>query len=233
MPDTLRTEDRRGRYPCEPAVLKGSELRLPARQIPWKGVRMRAYVVRVGIDQTFGGWDSPVDPETNEFVYVPIPESREMRTEFATPYGVVLPALDTFGETHPAALLNSVQSCRILSLQTCTSILISNTSRTATMACGAARALLISAAAMSSSSTAGLRPVAALPAPARLCARRPFPRSEVVRLESVAEARWSENAHTRCVGTRGAMSSFAPNAALVADCAGAFRSVGFEIEPIG
>jgi len=35
---------------------------------------MRAYLVRVGIDQAFGGWNAPVDPVTGAFVYVPIPE---------------------------------------------------------------------------------------------------------------------------------------------------------------
>lgn len=35
---------------------------------------MAGILVRVGIDQTFGGWNAPVDPESGEFVYVPIPE---------------------------------------------------------------------------------------------------------------------------------------------------------------
>jgi hypothetical protein len=30
---------------------------------------MRAYLVRIGIDQAFGGWNAPVDPRTNEYVY--------------------------------------------------------------------------------------------------------------------------------------------------------------------
>ena len=40
---------------------------------------MKAYLVRIGIDQAYGGWNAPVDPLTGEFVYVPIPESE---TEF-------------------------------------------------------------------------------------------------------------------------------------------------------
>ena len=39
---------------------------------------MRGYLIRIGVDQAFGGWNAPMDPETNEFVYVPIPESRPM-----------------------------------------------------------------------------------------------------------------------------------------------------------
>ena len=35
---------------------------------------MRAFLVRVGIDQAFGGWNAPIDPSTGAFVYVPIPE---------------------------------------------------------------------------------------------------------------------------------------------------------------
>jgi len=33
---------------------------------------MRAYLVRVGVDQAFGAWNAPIDPRTNEFVYVPV-----------------------------------------------------------------------------------------------------------------------------------------------------------------
>jgi hypothetical protein len=35
---------------------------------------MKILLVRVGIDHTAGGWNAPVDTETNDFVYVPIPE---------------------------------------------------------------------------------------------------------------------------------------------------------------
>ena len=34
----------------------------------------RGILLRVGIDQTFGTWNAPVDPDTWEFVYLPIPE---------------------------------------------------------------------------------------------------------------------------------------------------------------
>jgi hypothetical protein len=44
-----------------------------------------------------------MSPETNEFVYVPIPESRPMRTEFATPYTLVQPALVRFEGLHRTA----------------------------------------------------------------------------------------------------------------------------------
>jgi hypothetical protein len=35
---------------------------------------MTALLVRIGIDQTYGGWNAPVDPVTRKYVYVPIPE---------------------------------------------------------------------------------------------------------------------------------------------------------------
>jgi len=64
---------------------------------------MRATLVRIGIDQAYGGWNAPVDPATNEFVFVPIPEganTRQHRT-LATTYATVAPALRTFAAARP------------------------------------------------------------------------------------------------------------------------------------
>ncbi len=36
---------------------------------------MKGLLIRVGIDQTYGKWNAPVDPNTNEFVFFPIPTS--------------------------------------------------------------------------------------------------------------------------------------------------------------
>jgi len=36
---------------------------------------MKAILVRVGIDCVYGGWNAPMNPETNEFIYVPINEN--------------------------------------------------------------------------------------------------------------------------------------------------------------
>jgi hypothetical protein len=57
---------------------------------------MRAHLVRIGVDQAFGGWNAPMNPDTNQFVFVPIPESRPMTTDLRTPYALVQPALATF-----------------------------------------------------------------------------------------------------------------------------------------
>lgn len=37
---------------------------------------MKAILVRIGIDQAYGGWNAPVDPSTWEYAYVPIPEGQ-------------------------------------------------------------------------------------------------------------------------------------------------------------
>lgn len=64
---------------------------------------MRALLVRVGIDQAYGGWNAPVDPVTNEFVYVPIPEGTvPQRPELATTYASVAPALRRFAAARPS-----------------------------------------------------------------------------------------------------------------------------------
>lgn len=64
----------------------------------------RGILVRVAIDKTAGGWNGPVDPDTNEFVYVPIPEG-DLRPTMRTPYTQMKAALSRFpGATLPAAL---------------------------------------------------------------------------------------------------------------------------------
>ncbi len=35
---------------------------------------MKGLLLRVGIDKSFGQWNAPIDPVTNDFVYIPIPE---------------------------------------------------------------------------------------------------------------------------------------------------------------
>lgn len=38
---------------------------------------MKAILVRVGVDLAYGAWNAPVNPETGEFVYVPIPDNEK------------------------------------------------------------------------------------------------------------------------------------------------------------
>jgi hypothetical protein len=70
---------------------------------------MRAYLIRVGIDQAYGGWNAPMDPVTNEFVYLPIPESRPMAPNLLTPYTAVVPSLTAFQVSHPHAAVKHVR----------------------------------------------------------------------------------------------------------------------------
>jgi hypothetical protein len=63
---------------------------------------MRALLVRIGIDQQYGGWNAPVDAESGEFVYVPIPESPrfEMRPGLGRRLGEVRAPLRAFAQRH-------------------------------------------------------------------------------------------------------------------------------------
>jgi hypothetical protein len=70
----------------------------------------RGHLLRVGIDSDYGGWNAPVDPETGDFVYVPIPEEEPVRPGHERPYELAQRGLARFGECYgvtvelPAAL---------------------------------------------------------------------------------------------------------------------------------
>lgn len=164
---------------------------------------MHAYLVRVGVDQAFGGWNSPVDPETNEFVYVPIPEARAMRAALATPYSLVQPALARFADAHPGAPFRSVQlPSDLISANmhldpdfgtlTYGDSGVRRGKRLADLCRGDVLVFY-----------SGLRPVAACEHRLVYALVGLYRASEVVRLESVAANRWSENAHTRCLEHEG------------------------------
>lgn len=67
---------------------------------------MKGLLVRVGADQSDGGgkWNGPMRLATRQFAYVPIPETKEVRSELATPYTTLLPALLPFGRPLPPHL---------------------------------------------------------------------------------------------------------------------------------
>jgi hypothetical protein len=67
---------------------------------------MTVLLVRVGADQSDAGgsWNGPVDGSTGRFVYVPIPEGREVHKGLERPYASVAPALASFGLELPAQL---------------------------------------------------------------------------------------------------------------------------------
>lgn len=66
---------------------------------------MKGLLVRIGIDQSYGGWNAPVDPDTLDFAYVPIPDGAQ-RPALATPYAGVRAAVARFpGVRFPEALV--------------------------------------------------------------------------------------------------------------------------------
>lgn len=167
------------------------------------GTAMRACLVRVAVDQTFGGWNSPVDPETNEFVYVPIPEQRAMRAALATPYSLVQAALVRFANAHPAARSRYVE---LPSDLTSANMHLDPDFEHLTYGDNGVRrgkGLADLGRGDVVVFYGGLRPVAACQHRLVYALVGLYRVREVVRLKSVAAPRWSENAHTRCVNHAG------------------------------
>lgn len=71
---------------------------------------MKALLVRIGVDQAYGGWNAPVDAE-GRFVYVPIPESpgTRFRPGHDRRYPEVLPALQRFCRKHSCDLCGDLR----------------------------------------------------------------------------------------------------------------------------
>lgn len=67
---------------------------------------MNAILVRVGVDQAYGGWNAPIDPLTHEFVYVPIPEvsGTKFLPKCETPYSDLSSYTEAFCEQHQVSL---------------------------------------------------------------------------------------------------------------------------------
>jgi len=66
---------------------------------------MRAILIRVGVDQTFGQWNAPCNPGTGEFVYVPIPQDKPNAEGLAKHYPpMISPALATFSARNGAKI---------------------------------------------------------------------------------------------------------------------------------
>lgn len=57
----------------------------------------KGLLVRVGIDQTFGGYNAPINPKTNDYIYMPIPQGEDdFRPEMRTSYDDLLPYFETW-----------------------------------------------------------------------------------------------------------------------------------------
>ena len=165
--------------------------------------QMRAYLVRVGIDQAFGGWNAPVNSLTNEFVYVPIPESRPMDGGMITPYSLIQPALAKFESQNDTTDPRDVRlpgelATRNMHLDPDFDHLTYGDSGTrrgkGLVELGAGDFIVF---------YSGLKPVIAC-ADNLIYALVGFYRvAESLRVLSVPARRWSENAHTRCVDREG------------------------------
>jgi hypothetical protein len=62
---------------------------------------MKALLVRIGVDQAYGGWNAPVDA-TGRFVYVPIPEKPDtsFHPGLERPFVEMIPPLRRFCDDH-------------------------------------------------------------------------------------------------------------------------------------
>ncbi len=71
---------------------------------------MKALLVRIGVDQAYGGWNAPVDAD-GHFVYVPIPEKRgtSFHPGLDRRYGEILPALHHFCGEHDCDLFDDLR----------------------------------------------------------------------------------------------------------------------------
>ena len=157
---------------------------------------MRALLVRVAVDQAYGEWNGPVDPTTNEFVYVSIPDKREFITGLETPYTNVMPALAAFAtgrESKAPIMLPGHLLTRTMHLDPDFANLTygDTKDRARDLAKFAKDDLVVF--------YSGLRPCRSCPHRLIYAIVGLFRIDEVVRLDSVPEARWNENAHTRRV----------------------------------
>jgi len=59
---------------------------------------MKGFLVRIGIDSTYGKWNAPCDPKSGEFLYVSIPENQTFRKGFERYYDEVIPYIRKFAE---------------------------------------------------------------------------------------------------------------------------------------
>jgi hypothetical protein len=148
---------------------------------------MKGLLVRVGIDLTSGGWNAPVDPDTLDFAYVPIPDGRQ-HARLATPYARLGAALARF----PEAVLPTALAREAMHLDPDFDHLTYGDD-------GLRRGRGIAALAPGDfvAFFAGLRPIR--PCPHRLLyALIGFYRvRELAWVSAIPRRRWRENAHTR------------------------------------
>jgi hypothetical protein len=197
---------------------------------------VRAYLVRVGVDQAYGGWNAPMDPDTNEFVYVPIPESRPMAPALLTPYAMIQGALGSFAARHPAVPPARLTLPR--DLAAANMHLDPDFDHLTYGDSGIRRGRGLTELGRGDVVVfySSLRPVA--PCPHRLVYALVglYAVAESVRVESVPASRWSENAHTRCMDREGSdviVRGIPSSSGRLRRCIpiGEFRQLAYRVQP--
>jgi hypothetical protein len=160
---------------------------------------MKGLLVRVGVDNTYGHWNAPVDEATGRFMYVPIPErvGLPFHPNLERRYDEVLPALNQFCKTYTCDLHADLRFPRDLirhpmHLDPDFAELTYGDDggrRGAEMVGMDEGDLLVF--------YAGLRPIAPSQHNLIYAIVGLYVVDEVVRAEDVAPGRWGQNAHTR------------------------------------
>jgi putative DNA base modification enzyme with NMAD domain len=160
---------------------------------------VRATLVRVGVDQSFGAWNAPVDPDTYEFVYVPIPEAetQTFHDGLATSYRDVVPALKAFAASRCSSKIQDVTLPQ--ALQQRYTHQDPDFGQLTYGDNGTRRGKVLGTFEPGDlvAFFAGLRPCRACPQRLIYAIIGAYRVGEVARLADVPRARWSENAHTR------------------------------------
>jgi putative DNA base modification enzyme with NMAD domain len=148
---------------------------------------VKGILIRVGIDQAFGRWNAPADPETGDFAYVPIPDAAQ-RSGLETPYSSLRPALSKF----PKATLPLALAGKAMHLDPDFEHLTYGDN-------GLRRGRGLGELQRGDFAVffAGLRPMGVWPDPLLYALIGFYRVQELVRLGEVPRERWIENAHTR------------------------------------
>lgn len=149
---------------------------------------MKGLLVRVGIDQTDGGWNAPVRTETGEFAYVTITEQAPLRPRMATPYDQFESVVQPFGESLPFLLRANPTHLDPDFKYLTYGDRGQRGARVSTLGSGDILAFF-----------AALCPIDAPRRPLHYALIGLYVIDEIVAAVKVSKARWAENAHTRRV----------------------------------
>jgi hypothetical protein len=197
---------------------------------------MQAFLVRIAVDQTYGGWNAPMNPDSNEFVYVPIPESRPMSPDLATPYTAIRAALAGVEASNPGVSPRDVRLPR--NLTSANMHLDPDFEHLMYGDSGVRRGRRLTGLRAGDivAFYSGLKPVTACRHRVVYALVGLYCVAESVRVESVPSSRWSENAHTRCVEREGSdviVRAKPGSSGRLQQCIpiGEFRDLAYRVRP--